>query len=198
MIILKYYQMMYNGNLGHDKNFESCDDIDLNGVYEYIIYEGRLITKEEWSRNILFKCNSEKGSVMTEWLHNSYGWLLFSENLINILNPIIKPFVQYLPVTVTDNKGIPLDTKYSIMNVLDVVKFDALDLDKTDYDIFEDEGESIYDITRFTFKKDKLIGHHIFRLENDMFALFVSKDVRDIIRKNKLNEFSFLQVSLSN
>ena len=53
-----------------------------------------------------------------------------------------------------------------------------------------------YNIAKYAFYRDSLINQDIFRLENDMYALFVSENVRKIVRKMKWEEFGFLEVDI--
>lgn len=109
VIILRYYQMMYNGNLAEDRNYAFCLKVDLDGVDDQIIYHGKNITEQEWGK-ITFHCDL-KESILTNWLGNVYGWELFSEDVVHKLCPLIGHAVQFLPVRVVNEMGLPLKKK---------------------------------------------------------------------------------------
>ena len=154
---MKYYKMMYNGNLAEDRNYASCLKVDLNGIDDQIIYHGDIVHK---------------------------------------LCPLIGHAVQFLPANVVDEQGFPLKKEYYIMNVLNVLPFESLNKEKSDFLCFEFENNLYYNIAKYAFYRDSLINQDIFRLENDMYALFVSENVRKIVRKMKWEEFGFLEVDI--
>lgn len=82
------------------------------------------------------------------------------------------------------------------MNVLNVLPFESLSKDKSDLFCFEFENNLYYNIAKYAFYGNSLMNYDIFRLENDMYALFVSENVRKIIRKMKWEEFGFLEVDV--
>lgn len=191
---MRYYKMMYNGNLAHDKGFVMCKKANLDGVSQYIIYRGKKISDQEWSADISFHYDSSDGCVLTNWLNNVYRWELFSDRLIKILDPIVQSSVQYLPVNVFDGDLRIAGGQYQVMNVLDVMPFSAFLKEKAVYSTVEVNGKAIYSIVKYAFSEKELQNHHIFRLENDMVSLFVSEKVRKVIRENEFKEFSFLEV----
>ena len=191
---MKYYKMMYNGNLAEDRNYASCLKVDLNGIDDQIIYHGKNITKHEW-QGVTFHCNLKEGTL-TNWLGNIYNWELFSEDIVHKLCPLIGHAVQFLPANVVDEQGFPLKKEYYIMNVLNVLPFESLNKEKSDFLCFEIENNLYYNIAKYAFYRDSLINQDIFRLENDMYALFVSENVRKIVRKMKWEEFGFLEVDI--
>lgn len=194
IIVLKYYQMMYNGNLAEDKKFASCLKVDLNGIDCYEIYNGRKIIDLAWNK-VIFHCDL-KGNILTEWLDNIYGWELFSESVIYELQSLLKESVQFLPVVVVDEEGEKLKKNYSVMNVLNMLPFDIMNQSKSDFSIDEmDDGEILYDICKPCFYANAISEYDIFRMENNQFALYVSENVRKIVRNMKCPEFSFLEVS---
>lgn len=190
---MKYYKMMYNGNLAEDRNYASCLEADLNGIDEQIIYHGKNIKKQEWGE-VTFHCDRKEG-ILTNWLGNVYNWELFSEDVVHELCPIIGHAVQFLPASVVDEQKLPLK-KYYVMNVLNVLPFESLSKDKSDLFCFEFENNLYYNIAKYAFYGNSLMNYDIFRLENDMYALFVSENVRKIVRKMKWEEFGFLEVDI--
>ena len=120
-----------------------------------------------------------KEGTLTNWLGNIYNWELFSEDIVHKLCPLIGHAVQFLPANVVDEQGFPLKKEYYIMNVLNVLPFESLNKE-----------------AKYAFYRDSLINQDIFRLENDMYALFVSENVRKIVRKMKWEEFGFLEVDI--
>ena len=82
------------------------------------------------------------------------------------------------------------------MNVLNMLPFDIMNQSKSDFSIDEmDDGEILYDICKPCFYANAISEYDIFRMENNQFALYVSENVRKIVRNMKCPEFSFLEVS---
>ena len=86
------------------------------------------------------------------------------------------------------------NTEYKIANLLDVV--DALDLEHSQYDLFELDNEKIISVEKYALKEEMVFGHDIFRLKDDTIPIFISERIRDIIENNSLTGFAFIEVEV--
>ena len=182
---MKYYEMMYDYE--NDDSFlfaEPCVDVED----EYIVYDGKII--EGWD-TIKFECDIDEGPVPTEKLGNAYGWEMFSEKALNLFEDIIKGDVQLLPVVIVDKDNGQDMGKYFVVNVLPLL--DALDLEHSVYDYDDDQ----LSVVKYAIKEEKVEGHHIFRLRDSRFAVFVSEKFREIAKANKMLGVDFLEIKSS-
>jgi len=87
--------------------------------------------------------------------------------------------------------------KYSVVNVLPML--DALDLENSVYTMFDIEGrdEKRLSVVKYGIKEEKVGGHHIFRLKDSIFAVFVSEEFKRIVEKNKMLGMDFQKVKMS-
>jgi len=159
---------------------------------QYIVCEGNKI--EIWNDEITFDFNLDKGKVATDYLGNSYGWLIFSANFINKTNNLINESIQYLPITIRDKKNNTKLLGYHVANVYKVI--DALDLENSKYDLFELDDEKILSVEKYALKKEVIEGYNIFKLENDTIPTFISEDLKNKIEENNLTGFQFLEVKV--
>ena len=93
-----------------------------------------------------------------------------------------------------DIKNNVENTEYKIANLLDVV--DALDLEHSQYDLFELDNEKIISVEKYALKEEMVFGHDIFRLKDDTIPIFISERIRDIIENNSLTGFAFIEVEV--
>ncbi|MDR0518306.1 MAG: hypothetical protein LBH25_14835 [Fibromonadaceae bacterium] len=73
--------------------------------------------------------------------------------------------------------------KHFVLNVLSFP--DALDLENSVYDYFGEGEEKRLSVMVYGIRKEKVEGHHIFRLKESKFAVFVSEKFYKIYKKNK-------------
>lgn len=107
---------------------------------------------------------------------------------------IEKDCIQYLSVNLLDVKNDVVNDDYQIANLLDVV--DALDLEHSQYDVFELDDKKIISVEKYALKSEAIKGHDIFRLKDDI-PVFVSERIKNIIEINALSDFAFMEVYVS-
>ena len=160
---------------------------------KYMLYEGIVIN--DWDNNITFECDLKEGFVVTDYLCCVYGWNIFSEKTIKLFSDLIGNDVQLLPIKIVNkDTGQEID-KYFVVNVLPFL--DALDLENSVYDYFGTEEEKRLSVIKYGIKEEKICGHHIFRLKDSPFSLFVSEKFYKTSKKNKLLGCNFLEVKTS-
>nr|WP_236927515.1 DUF1629 domain-containing protein [Geobacillus thermodenitrificans] len=77
------------------------------------------------------------------------------------------------------------------MNVVD-----ALNLEHSDYSVFELDGERIYSIKKYALCKEAIQSKHIIKLKGDEIPIFISEELRELIEKNNITGFDFLEVKV--
>ena len=187
---MRYYKLIYD--FENDDDYIGCTASDTVNLNQYIVCEGNKI--EIWNDEITFDFNPDEGKVATDYLGNSYGWLIFSGNFINETNNLINESIQYLPITIRDKKNNTKLLGYHVANVYKVI--DALDLENSKYDLFELDDEKILSVEKYALKKEVIEGYNIFKLENDTIPTFISEDLKNKIEENNLTGFQFLEVKV--
>lgn len=187
---MKYYKLIYDYE--NDDNYVGCLPENMYGIDEFDIMDGEKICK--WNCDISFAYNPDEGNVFTDYLANSYRWLIVSSKFRNVMDELLSKEVEYLPINIINKKDKTIEETYTVMNV--IVSLDALDLENSIYNEFELDDEKIISVERYTLKKESIKKHHIFKLKGDTIPVFVSEKVKDIIINNDLLGFAFLEVKV--
>ena len=165
----------------------NCNVGVIGDIDEYSVSSGNYIN--DWSE-VRFKNNSEDGDVLSDYIANVYRWLVVSKKFRELIEEIIDGnAIQYLSTKLIDTKN---NVEYRIANLLDVV--DALDLEHSQYDLFELDNEKFISVEKYALKEEMVLGHDIFRLKDDTIPIFISERIRDIIENNSLTGFAFIEV----
>lgn len=187
---MHYYKLIYDYE--NDDRYVFCDIANIGNMSEYIVQCGKAI--DNWEE-VTFEYSSHDGNVLTDYLANIYRWFVVSDKFKEVASDLMKDHIQYLPLKILErNTGTEIDT-YSVVNILTPV--DALDLDKSVYDVFELDDEKIISVQKYALRKSKILNRHIFRLETQEVAIFVSEILKNAIENNNLLGFSFLEVSVN-
>lgn len=184
---MKYYKLVYDYE--HDDRYVNCTVRTIGGIDEYATSNGKLI--QDW-KEVVLEYNPNNGNIMTDYVANVYRWLIVSNKFRSEIKEIVSDKIQYLPIKIVNSINKEENSLYQVANILDVV--DALDLDSSQYDIFELDDEKIISVEKYALKKTKIQEHHIFRLKNDTIPVFVSEKIKNIVEKNKLLGFAFIEV----
>jgi hypothetical protein len=187
---MKYYKLIYD--FENDDDYIGCTASDTLNLNQYIVCEGNKI--EVWNDEISFDFNPDEGKVGTDYLGNSYGWLIFSDNLINKISHLVNDSIQYLAIIITNKKNNTNLLGYHVANVCKVI--DALDLGNSKYDLFELDDEKILSVEKYALKKEAIKNYNIFKLENDTIPTFVSEEFKNKIEEDNLTGFQFLEVKV--
>jgi len=185
---MQYYKMMFDGRPKRQNDIMARSRTKIENTY--ILYDGVVIS--DWDNNMVFEYDPEYGSVATEYLGNVYGWSIFSEKAIQLLGDLILNDVQLLPIKVVNKDTGREIEKYFVVNVLPFL--DALDLENS---VHFDLGDGEVSVVKYGIKEEKVRGHHIFRLKDSQFSVFVSEEFYKIAKKNKMLGCDFLKVKTS-
>ena len=108
---------------------------------------------------------------------------IFSERAVDALHDLIAPYVEFLPVEVTNS-----EKKFVGVNVWTI--YDMLDLPRCEY-----RDRSLIGIVNpinYAFKDDVLPDAPIFRVkETRNIKIFVSQEFRDIVESKRLTGLQF-------
>lgn len=187
---MKYYKLSYDYE--NDDDYVNCNVGVIGDIDEYSVSCGNYIN--DWSE-VRFKYNSEEGDVLSDYIANVYRWLVVSKKFRELIEGIVDGnTIQYLSTKLIDTKNNVENTEYRIANLLDVV--DALDLEHSQYDLFELDNEKIISVEKYALKEKMVLGHDIFRLKDDTIPIFISERIRDIIENNSMTGFAFIEVEV--
>ncbi len=187
---MRFFKLMYDYE--NDYGYASCDVAKIGNMNKYVTISGREIN--QWD-NVVFEYNSTKGSVLTDYLANLYRWPIVSSFFRKLTYELIKNQVQYLPIKVIDNFTKVEINSYYVVNIVKTI--DALDLEKSKYDIFELDDKKFISVEKYALRDNKICGVHIFRLKEDVIPIFVSDSIKKIIESNNLVGFKFLEVGVT-
>lgn len=169
---MKYYKLSYDYE--NDDDYVNCDVGVIGDMDEYSVSCGNYIN--DWSE-VRFKYNSEEGDVLSDYIANVYRWLVVSKKFRELIEGIVdENAIQYLSTKLIDTKNNAENTEYRIANLLDVV--DALDLEHSQYDLFELDNEKIISVEKYALKEEMVLGHDIFRLKDDIIH-FLRREMLD-------------------
>jgi hypothetical protein len=175
-----------------DADYVNCIYADIGSMNEYITVCGSEI--EQWD-TVIFAYDSAEGAVFTDYLANLYRWFVVSLHFRQAAKNILEKQVQYLPVKIINKTTKEEMDSYCVANIVTVV--DALDMDKSKYDVYELDDEKIISVEKYALKGSKIEGKHIFRLKDDTIPIFVSEELKKIIEDNCLTGFDFLEVDVT-
>jgi len=96
--------------------------------------------------------------------------------------------IQFIPVKIIDEKGVESISSYWAANILSVIPV----LDKK-LSVYKVDKKKNYDIYMACYDKEKMGNHHIVRMEEHTSYIIVSEHFRNVIKKNKLKGFDFLE-----
>ncbi|MGG3844724.1 imm11 family protein [Aeribacillus composti] len=165
--------------------------IDTKGFEQYELSEGKYI--HNWNSEITFYFDPKEGERLTDYLANNLGWFIVSERFKAILEKV-DDGIQYLPINVVIKGENKILKGFSVANILNVV--DALNLENSDYSVFELDGESIYSIKKYALCKEAIQSKHIIKLKGDEIPIFISEELRELIEKNNITGCDFLEVKV--
>ena len=164
---------------------------------ERYFYQGKVI--KDWPSDIYMSTDKEKNDgTPDDVLRNSYMIPVFSVRVINALTECGIEGFQYLPVTIY-GYNMKKKYKYYIANCINAVT--ALDFDKSIYHRFPDDfvnpdarGKIV--CQKFVLNADCINNVDVFRISEQLSALFVSEKVVKIFNKNKFTGYSFIGIEL--
>jgi hypothetical protein len=161
-------------------NYDSMMADDSNYDYTEVTLDGT--SRADGWEPVKLKRMYGKGLPLSDFPHY-YGDPIMSEKAINVLAPIIKDSVEYLPM-MFDEKN------YTMVNVIKVVN--VVDYDKAVYKTFSD-GKRILAFRKYIFRIcDDLLNNDIFKLVDEpRRAPFVSDRFKKYVEDNNLTGFEF-------
>lgn len=180
---IKYYDFLRNDSRKPTLVFVSRDD---KGFCALRFYDAEAIY--DWPPGISFRFVKMRDSDLEDMIGGGLHWILVAERFRQILMQNSIKGVQFLPVTVIEDKTNREIGPYWAMNVIQ--EADALDYDKTLWVnpiTRELDKHPSLNILRPTLRCDNLIGIDIFRLrvgkENET-SIFISQKIKSLLEKS--------------
>ncbi|MCL2512373.1 MAG: hypothetical protein FWF08_00610 [Oscillospiraceae bacterium] len=193
---MKYYKLMYDYE--GDDNWVVCNDNDVGGTDYIVMTYG--VPFNGWKNDFYFGYDPDDGTNFTDYLDNSKDWLAVSKKFMDLTKGLIKDSVQAFPIKVVNIKDKSENFDYTVLNIVDLV--DGLDLENSVYRVIKfppgfNDDHTFNSIIKYAIKGETVGGHHIFRLKDSDAPIFVSETLKDIIQKNNLTGFDFLEIKVS-
>lgn len=92
---------------------------------------------------------------------------------------------EFLPITLRDHHGRPLEAEYGIINVLDSV--DAVDMDSSEYKMNVLKKGQIKRFDKLSLKPDQISeDSHIFRLQQKMDEILISDTLKKQLEQENI------------
>lgn len=111
---------------------------------------------------------------------------LVNQKLQDLIAQFCKDDVQFLDAEIKTKDKI-LTSEYKLVNIL--AKVDAIDMDESDY---WTNDYKRYEFGKVYFKENSMKGHHIARDRMDDHLIVISKELKDILKKNKIKGLKFV------
>jgi hypothetical protein len=188
---MKYYKLMFDY-----KNSEGnvvCNSDEMYGIDRYELEQGRYFDK--WDNRFTFFYDPNQGDKWTDYLSTDLGWFVISTKFKETLDRIGVTNIQYIPVRIKNVVDDSLVERYFVANICSLI--DALDLENSDYSVFElDENEKVLSVRKYALKRNAIKGLHVFRVEKSQMAIFVSEKVKEEVERNKITGCDFLEVKI--
>jgi hypothetical protein len=192
---MQYYQMMLDDSPKRHNDILARPRIKIEDPH--MLDYG--IVVNDWNNDMTFECDLKEGYVVTDYLNSVYAWHIFSEKTIKLFGDIISNNAQLLPIKVVNKDTDQEIDKYFVVNVTRLL--DALDLKNSVYKYYDyyDGGEEKkrLSVIKYGIKEEKVRGHHIFRLKDEPFSVFVSEKFYKIAKKNKILGCYFSKITTS-
>ena len=185
---MDYYKMMFDGSKKRDDDIMARPYVGIKD--SYIVFDGVFIS--DWNDDFAFWYDPKEGHLATDFLGNVYGWQIFSERALKLFGDIISNDIQLLPTKVINRDTGQETGKYFVVNVLPLL--DALDLENSVYNYHGPKDVAHLSVIKYGIKKEKVAGHHIFRLRDSKFSLFVSGEFKKVVEENKMLGRDFLKI----
>jgi Immunity protein family (Imm11) len=177
----------------------NSDNLEQKGYEELAFYRGMYIKgwdDSAWIRAVDEAHDGDPDDVIQSHL----GLPIYSLRLRETLEGAGIKGIQYLPIKVYRPNGDQIEG-FSLVNVLHLLS--ALDMEKSDYDVFpddyfylEDRGK-VMGIRNAVLKADVVQGYDIIRLQEYYVGLYVSERFKRLFRQHKFTGYSFYEVELS-
>jgi hypothetical protein len=71
---------------------------------------------------------------------------------------------------------------------------DVLNLQHSDYSVFEIDDEKVYSIRKYAINKNKVNDYHIFKIKGYEIPMFFSEKYKEIVLKHGITGCDFLEV----
>lgn len=188
---MKFFKLLYD--YGNDSEAIGCISREMYGIDQYDVEKGTFV--DRWDSRIVLQYDPKDGDKETDYLANDLGWLIVSRRLRNLFEKEKVQGLQYLDIFIQNKNSQEYLDGYSVVNICNLV--DALDLEHSQYDIFEvDKDEKFISVEKYALKKDMLQGQDLFKLKDDTIPKFISERLVKVMIENNVTGCDFLEVNI--
>ncbi|MCP3143119.1 Imm43 family immunity protein [Pyxidicoccus xibeiensis] len=152
-------------------------------------HEGESLAKEfPKDAAVVFSSKWPERRKLYDFLDNAVTALIVSERVRRILEDLKAKDLEFLPVTVKDHKGAPVEARYFILNPLGGQ--DAIDMEKSQLVMSALDKEQIAHINKLVLQPKKIDKDaKLFRASRARTVIFVDDAVRKAFRKEGITGF---------
>lgn len=192
---MNYYLLKYSedekDNLTKGQSPILVNSYELHGFDLRTLWRGNYI--EEWPDNI--ELYYEKGNVILDYIPNVLSWLIFSDNVITMLNQLNVTEIQYFPINIYNIKNKSKNFMVNVVNTLETVS--ALDWERSDYISWEDDPKYIKFLRKIVLKADSDYRNlDMFRLAESKNYIIVSERIKKCLEMEKLTGFGLTSLEI--
>ena len=160
---------------------ELTDGIPLKGIYP--------------ENAALFMNEDHSGMRLVDFVANHLLYIIVSDKVKKVFEQEGVENIEYLPVSIYDQKKRLASADYFIANVLGAV--DCLDHEKSEYDRSVVNPTKIQHFDKVVIHEDKVPENlKIFRLKESPSTIFIRHDLLETLKKNKLKGFETFRLGV--
>jgi hypothetical protein len=143
------------------------DFVDGINMQSWRIYEGKPVAAHYPENAKIFLRPENRGAKLTWYVGNTRSMLLVAEGFKNIIESVCAGVeIEYLPVTIHDQRKRPYGRSYFIVNPIGT--FDCLDLQKSDIEWDSDEPKELIRLNEPVLDRKKTQdAPELFRIKED-------------------------------
>jgi len=186
---MRFYEPIYSET---EDDVVVLRDYDLRGFKYTDLLVGKVI--ERWDENICLYYEEE--AEWEDYVANPLHWPILSRRFVAVLDRMGVNQIQYFPANIRNKITGREITGYRIANVTELIP--ALDLEKSDYDLWDAEAGRVRRLRKLVIVKSKVRpGAHLFRLAEDPFSLIVSEELKVALLEEKITGMDFWEMETS-
>ena len=143
----------------------------------------------------LYMNEDHPGMRLVDFVANHLTYLIVSDDVKQVLEQEGVQNIEYLPVSIYDQKKRLASSEYFILNVLGTV--DCLDYEKSEYERSLVNPARIQHFDKVEIHEDKVPEDiKIFRLKDRPAMIFIRSDLLKAFKKNKLSGFETFRLGV--
>lgn len=191
IMTLKYFVLKRK----YDETNVIIQDIPSNLKKKYQLLKG-IARLSDWPEDIILEFSKQRseGMNLTDYVENSFGWLLISNRFKRVLEEFGAASIEYLPVKIKNHKGRIAGEAYWIGNFL--VLTEAVDRNLSMFEADALDENQIFRFDKLVLRDDVLNSNPlIFRLKEQPRMVIARQDLVERFEKEGLTGVKFIETN---